>query len=310
MQNPWDTHLGMGSSSSTHDQGLHSAPKTYSAPALERGFNVIELLAQAPRGLTASEIAAGLELSIGEIFRIIVVMERRRWLNKDPETDQYSVNPRILEIVFRATPAEELTVMAGPHMRELADKVDQSCHLVMPNGRRGLVVLRQQNPGDIAFVVRLGADLDLVRSCSGQVLLAFGDEAWIADVLDADTALSHKDRAALMNRLKLVRSRGFEMRPSSRTNGVTDISYPIFGLGGRVVAALTIPFMTRIDGSQVFDEYAAQAELALTAKRISTELGWFERDERIMPLSADGRVGVGAAKSKPRKSRLKDNFPA
>jgi hypothetical protein len=100
------------------------------------------------------------------------------------------------------------------------------------------------------------------------------------------------------------------MRPSSRTNGVTDISYPIFGLGGRVVAALTIPFMTRIDGSQVFDEYAAQAELALTAKRISTELGWFERDERIMPLSADGRVGAGAAKSKPRKSRLKDNFPA
>lgn len=300
----------MGASSSTHNQEPRSAPKTYSAPALERGFNVIELLAQAPRGLTASEIAAGLDLSIGEIFRIIVVMERRRWLNKDPDTDQYSVNSRILEIVFRATPAEELTVMAGPHMRELANKIDQSCHLVMPNGRRGLVVLRQQNPGDIAFIVRLGADLDLVRSCSGQVLLGFGDDAWVADVLEADMALSPKDRTALMNRLKLVRSRGFEMRPSARTNGVTDISYPIFGLGGRVVAALTIPFMARIDGSQVFDAYAAQAELASTVKRISTELGWFERDERVVPLSADGRAGTGAAKTKPRRLRLKDNFPA
>lgn len=300
----------MSSSSSTSDQEQRSAPKTYSAPALERGFNVIELLAQAPRGLTASEIAAGLSLSIGEIFRIIVVMERRRWLNKDPDTDQYSVNPRILEIVFRATPAEELTVVAGPHMREIADKIDQSCHLVMPNGRRGLVVLRQQNPGDTAFIVRLGADLDLVRSCSGQVLLAFGDDAWVADVLDTDTALPPKDRAALMNRLKLVRSRGFEMRPSSRTSGVTDISYPIFGLGGRVVAALTIPFMVRIDGSQVFDEYAAQAELASTSKRISTELGWFERDERIAPLAAESRARGGAVKGKSRNSRLKDNFPA
>jgi hypothetical protein len=100
------------------------------------------------------------------------------------------------------------------------------------------------------------------------------------------------------------------MRPSSRTIGVTDISYPIFGLGGRVVAALTIPFMVRIDGSQVFDEYAAQAELGSTAKRISTELGWFERDERIVPLPADGRTGSGATKTKPRKLRLKDNFPA
>jgi DNA-binding IclR family transcriptional regulator len=309
MQNLWDTPLSM-SSSSTRGQGTRSAPKTYSAPALERGFNVIELLAQAPRGLTASEIAAGLSLSIGEIFRIIVVMERRRWLNKDPETDQYCVNPRILEIVFRATPAEELTVVAGPHMREIADKIDQSCHLVMPNGRRGLVVLRQQNPGDTAFIVRLGADLDLVRSCSGQVLLAFGDDAWVDDVLNADTGLTPKDRVALINRLEVVRGRGFEMRPSSRIHGVTDISYPIFGFGGSIVAALTIPFMVCIDGSQTFDEYAAQAELALTSKRISTEMGWFERDEHLVPRPVESRAGRGTARAKSRNLRLKDNFPA
>ncbi|MBO9707946.1 MAG: IclR family transcriptional regulator [Caulobacter sp.] len=298
------------SSSTTRDEEPRSAPKAYSAPALERGFNVIELLAQAPRGLTASEIAAGLELSIGEIFRIIVVMERRRWLNKDPDTDQYTVNPRILEIVFRATPAEELTVVAGPYMRELSDKIDQSCHLVMPNGRRGLVVLRQQNPGDIAYIVRLGADLDLVRSCSGQVLLAFGDEAWVEDVLDADGTLQPKDRAILVNRLKLVRSRGFEMRPSARVVGVTAISYPIFGLGGRVIAALTVPFLVHIDGSQVFDEDAARAALALTSKRISMEMGWFESDEHVAPLPMTGRAKGGAAKGKPRNVRLKDSFPA
>jgi len=289
-------------SSSTDDQGRRPTPKTYSAPALERGFNVIELLARAPRGLTASEIAAGLKLSIGEIFRIIVVMERRQWLNKNPDTDQYSVNSKILELVFRATPAEELTVVADPHMREIANKIDQSCHLVMPNGRRGLVILRRQNPGATVFIVRLGADLDLVRSCSGQVLLAFGDDAWVGDVLDTDTALTPKDRLALTNRLKLVRSRGFEMRPSARTHGVTDISYPIFGLGGRIVAALTIPFMVRIDGSQDFDEDDARIELALTSKRISTELGWFERDEHIVPsLSTDVRSRAATTKGKSRK---------
>lgn len=296
-------------SSSTHDEEPRSAPKTYSAPALERGFSVIELLAQAPRGLTASEIAAGLGLSIGEIFRIIVVMERRRWLNKDQDTDQYTVNPRILEIVFRATPAEELTVVAGSYMRELSDRIDQSCHLVMPNGRRGLVVLRQQNPGDIAFIVRLGADLDLVRSCSGQVLLAFGDDAWVADVLDADTSLQPKDRAILVSRLKLVRSRGFEVRASSRVVGVTDISYPIFGLGGRVVAALTVPFMVHIDGSQTFDEGAAQAELAQISSRISKEMGWFERDDQAAPLPAGHRAERGGA-GKSRSRRAKDGLPA
>lgn len=258
---------------------------SYSAPALEKGFNVVELLARSPQGLTASEIAAGLGQTISEIFRIIVVMERRQWLNKNPQTDRYSVNSKVLELVFRATPAEELTLVAGPHMRELAGKLDQSCHLVMPNGNRGLVILRQENPGPTVFSVRLGASLDLARACSGLVLLSFGDEAWVGEVLDADPTLAAKDRAALVSRLKLIRSRGYEMRPSARTSGVTDISCPIFGFGGRVAAALTIPFMVRIDGSQTEDEDAAREALASTAKRISAELGWVERDERSPPLS-------------------------
>lgn len=286
-------------SASTHDQGPPSASKTYSAPALERGFSVIELLSQTPRGLKATEIAAGLNLSIGEIFRIIVVMERRQWLNKNPNTDQYTVNPKILELVFRATPAEELTVAAAPHMRDIANKIDQSCHLVMPTGRRGLIILRQENPGATVFIVKLGGTLDLVRSCSGQVLLAFGDGAWVDDVLGADPALPPKDRQALIDRLKLVRGRGFEMRPSLRTYGVTDISYPIFGLGGHVVAALTIPFMVHIDGSQLFDAESARAELALTSKRISADLGWFERSEQAAPWSVDGREDAVATTGEP-----------
>lgn len=283
------------------DKKRRAASNTYSAPALEKGFNVIELLARAPHGLTATEIAAGLGISISEIFRIIVVMERRQWLSKNPETDRYVVDPKVLELIFRATPAEELTLSAGHYMRDLSNRLDQSCHLVMPNGLRGLVILRQENPGPTVFMVRLGADLNLVRSCSGQVLLAFGDDSWVSDVLDSEPALTSKDRATLINRLKLVRSRGFEMRASQRTNGVTDISYPIFGFGGRVVAALTIPFVHRIDGTQTCDEEGARGELALTSKRISTELGWFERDDHGPTLSTDVKTDAETTKKKPRK---------
>jgi DNA-binding IclR family transcriptional regulator len=274
---------------------------TYSAPALEKGFNVIELLARSPHGLTATEIAAGLGQTISEIFRIIIVMERRQWLNKNPESDKYTVSSKVLELAFRATPADELTFAAGPHMRELADKLDQSCHLVMPNGHQGLVILRRENPGPTVFAVRLGADVDLTRACSGSVLLAFGDDEWVEEVLGADGKLAPQDRAALINRLALVRSRGYEMRPSARTYGVTDISYPIFGFGGRIAAALTIPFMIRIDGTQVCDEDAAREELALTAKRISTDLGWFERDEHATAAPTQGQDGSAPAKKRSRK---------
>ena len=92
--------------------------------------DVIELLATVPEGLTISEIAVRLGLSISQIFRMIVVMERRGWLYKDGGTDRYRVSYKMLELAYRATPAQELARVATPVMYSLSQASRQSCHLV------------------------------------------------------------------------------------------------------------------------------------------------------------------------------------
>jgi DNA-binding IclR family transcriptional regulator len=247
---------------------LNEARRTYSAPALERGFNVVELLARGNKALTISEIAANLDLTVSEIFRIIVVMERRGWLRK-AAGDKYSVAPHVLQVAFKATSAEELCTVAIPYMRELSAASDQSCHLVIRNGDKGLVIARLQNPGPTGFHVRIGTEIDLKTSCSGHVLLAFGT-GFGALPLDA------QDRP-LAGLLNAVRQRGYERMESARTLGVTDISYPIVGAHGEVLAALTVPFLRVIDGSQAKSLDETQALLGDTARNISDEFG-AERD--------------------------------
>jgi len=228
---------------------------------------VLELLAREKRGLTVSEIAAGIGLSLPEIFRIIVVMERRGWLSKG-DADKYNVTAQVLRLAFRATSAEELSVIAIPHMRKLCATSDQSCHVVIRNGDKGLVITRQQNPGPTGFHVRVGSEIDLKSTCSGHVLLAFSAEARAA----ASAASSASDKA-LAATLNAVHHRGYERMESARTLGVTDISYPIFDLHGDVLAALTVPFLRFIDGSQVVSLEDTQALLQDAAKHISAELG-------------------------------------
>jgi DNA-binding IclR family transcriptional regulator len=240
---------------------------TYSAPALEKAFNVLELLARRKKGLMISEIAAGIGLSVPEIFRIIVVMERRGWLRKS-DGDKYSVTPHVLHLAFRATSAEELSAIAIPYMRELCAASDQSCHLVIRNGDKGLVITRQQNPGPTGFHVRIGSEIDLKSTCSGHVLLAFGAEPRAPS--NTPPAASDKSFAATLN---AVRQRGYERMESARTLGITDISYPILDMHGDILAALTVPFLRFIDGSQTMSLDETQALLDQTAKRISAELG-------------------------------------
>ena len=117
----------------------------YSAPALEKGMDIVELLAERESGLTVSEIAAQLKRRMSELFRIIVVMQQRGWLQKDPESSRYSVSYLVLRLAHRGTPAQSLTAAAAPVMHELSIRINQSCHLVVRSGTEGLVLLRQEN---------------------------------------------------------------------------------------------------------------------------------------------------------------------
>ena len=61
--------------------------------------------------------------------------------------------------------------------------------------------------------------------------------------------------------------------------GVNDISYPVFGFDGRIRAALTIPFLTVIDGTQQVDTEIVREMLAAAALKISHGLGWYAAEQ-------------------------------
>jgi DNA-binding IclR family transcriptional regulator len=250
------------------------AKTVYSAPALEKGFDIIELLAAAPDGLTSTEIAQRLKRSLSEIFRVLVVMERRGWLSKNSETDRYSVSYHVLEHAFRATPVQGLSVIAAPIMYGLALATEQSCHMAVISHANIIIVLQQDSPGHSGFSVRLGDKSNVVTSCSSHVLLAFSDRATEEKVLATARSTPPSELKKLRERLKLVARRGYETKPSSRHVGVHDISYPIFGSDGRIRAALTIPFLSVIDGTQRADMEQARKMLADAAQKISRGLGW------------------------------------
>jgi DNA-binding IclR family transcriptional regulator len=240
-------------------------------------MDIIELLADAETGLTVSEIAERLKRRMSELFRIIVVMERRGWLQKHPETSRYSVSYHVLKIAHRGTPTQTLTAAAGPVMHELSTRINQSCHLVVRSGVQGLVILRQENQQRHANLsVRLGAVIELVSSCSGHVLLAHLHPAEREHLLRSTPRPRGTSRPKLDATLEKVRKRGYEMHPSPITAGVTDISFPIRGFDGQVVAALTIPYLHVLDDSLPTSVEETRRLLANAAGQISRSLGWVQ----------------------------------
>lgn len=249
-------------------------PRGYSAPALEKGMDIIELLADSENGLSVSEISLRLKRRMSELFRIVVVMERRGWLQKDPETSRYCVTYHVLKLAHRGTPTQTLTSAAAPVMQDLSTRINQSCHLVVRSGTQGLVILRQENQLRHANLsVRLGAVIDLVTSCSGQILLAHMEPAERWRLLQSIPCPRGTSKAKVDVELEKVRKRGFEIHRSPITAGVTDLSYPIRDFDDKVVAALTVPYLHALDNSLPTSVEQTRHLLEEATRRISKSLG-------------------------------------
>lgn len=253
--------------------------RTYAAPAIEKAFEIVELLAEHPEGVLVSEMAALLDRSVGELFRIVIVMEQLGYLRKSTRTDRYTVAYKLLDIAYRATPAQNLVRAAMPEMEALALETGQSCHLVVPNGGRGLVIASEQQPGMRGFSLRVGASIDMIQSCSGQVILAFSNPQRAERIVAAaeEAQGTPVDRSRLAQRLAVIVAQGFDSRQSPITHGVTDISFPVLGFDGSVAAALTIPFLELIDGSQKVGLDDAREMLRLAVAKVSDTLGYQAR---------------------------------
>lgn len=224
--------------------------RTYSAPALEKGLDILELLAGEEHGVTLSGIAAKLDRSVSELFRMLVVLEQRGYVTSAGDSDRYVATLKLFELAHRFRPVQRLTGVASPVMKDLSYRCEQSCHLVIYYEGKGHVVAQQDSPSERIFSVRLGAEAPLIDSCSGHVILAFADDHERRTMISRIPDHHRKPSLAEAGRVaRRVREQGFELVDSAQIGNIRDIGFPVFDHTQNLIAALVVPFIAYLDDS-------------------------------------------------------------
>src|SRR4051794_5170115 len=133
----------------------------YRAPALEKGLDILELLAAEPRGLSQTEVARRIGKSASEIFRMLDVLDRRGYVFRAQPGDRYVLSNRLFELSHRHPPTKRLLDASLGEMRGLANETRQSCHLSVFHDINVLIVAQIDSPDPMGFAVRMGANLPL-----------------------------------------------------------------------------------------------------------------------------------------------------
>jgi DNA-binding IclR family transcriptional regulator len=242
----------------------------YRAPALEKGLDVLELLAAAKTPMTLSQISARLSRSVSELFRMVQVLETRGYVAPSQGGDGFELTNKLFSLGISRGPSQNLLVSAMPLMQALSDETRQACHLAIVSDDRMVVIARIEAPGDLGFSVRVGYQRPLAHSTSGLVIYAFQKprirEQWRKMLR---VALTPDEWATFEAQAERALSQGHFTAPSEYIDGITDLSAPIASDIG-VIAALTMPYIHVHDGLTL-DE--ALVKLKAAAARLSKALG-------------------------------------
>lgn len=247
--------------------------RSYSAPALEKGLDILETLCHSEQPLSQKDIAQRLGRSVGEIYRMISCLVNRNYVALVDENN-YSITTKLFELSHINPPTHRLLFEATPIMQRLAGELDQSCHLTVYGQGKQVVLCKVDTPSGMGFAVRAGAELDVLISASGRVLLAFQDDE--TRKLRIEESIQRRPEQAdpqFHSVLDKIRVAGYESIPSVQVRGLWAVAFPILDTQGRAIAALTVPYAERLDQNQRKSIPEVTEALGAAARTLSARVG-------------------------------------
>ena len=242
------------------------------AQTLDRGLQVLELLAGSDQDLTATEIAAGVGLHRTVVHRLLVTLERRELVDRS-RSGKYRLAAGLLRLGEGVR--DTLREVAMPFLAQLNDHTEETVHLAVLRGVDVQFLESIESPRQLRVGSRVGRALPAYATSVGKAMLAKlpGDE--LHRLLD-DVAWESVGPAtlagpdALARDLASVRRRGYAVSRQESEAGVGSVGVAVLDTRGHVRAAISVAApLTRLSDHEI--KRMAKAAQS-TARQIGSRL--------------------------------------
>lgn len=220
------------------------ADSGFSTPSLDRALAVLECLAKQPQGMTLSEMAAVLGLSVNFVYRVTQALVAHGYAVRDADK-RFRTGAKLLQLCQPVHDDIPLTEAALPALRWLSHETGEASHLGIMTGAEGLVLERVIGTALIKFFVERGTRFPLHTSAPGKVMLAFLPEP------EREAILAQMDfkryqpwtigsAAEFRKHLAQVRDQGYATDLGEYLDGHHCLGTPILNRDGLAFASLWI----------------------------------------------------------------------
>ena len=237
--------------------GFTDAAFKHRIPVIDRMMEILAQLEQREGGASIRDLVSALKLPRTTVYRILNTLQLHDMVRRD-EDGTYQLGSRLLGLaahVAAGASTVDLVAVAQPHLDRLASELGEGIKLTVMDKDMTLVIAAAQGRRDYALSVAPGQRLPCHAGAAGKLLLAFLDEAELAPILakplTAYTPRTLTDPRRLRSELARIKRLGWAQDKGEGLPSVLAYAAPVFDTRGKMVAALSTPFLAGTEPSRM-----------------------------------------------------------
>jgi DNA-binding IclR family transcriptional regulator len=210
---------------------------------------VLFLLEKRAGGATIRDLVDILDLPRTTVYRILNTLLRHDMVRRTND-GSYRLGPRLIALAARTLADSQdydLATLSRPHLERLCEVTGEGAKVSVLDGEGVLVVAAVKGSREYALTVVPGQRLPLHAGAGGKILLAYLPKAELADRLNASlvkyTARTLDDSKRLKAELARIKRQGWAQDKGEYAPSIWAFAAPIPDRTGRVIAALSVPFL-------------------------------------------------------------------
>jgi IclR family transcriptional regulator, KDG regulon repressor len=244
--------------------------------AAARVVRVLEVLAQAGRPLSVTEIGRHLGAEKSTVSRLLRDLAQHALLEREEGRGRFRLGIRLTQFARAALEGTDLRAVSAPHLRSLCDDGGESVHLATFRGGQVIYIDKVEAPTFVRTSTEIGDVAPPHCTASGKAILAWLPESTALQSLGGRrlrtyTAKTITARPALLHHLRDVRAVGYAVDDEEYVTDVRCVAAPIFNHAGAVIASVGVSGLATRIGGERLPQLAAM--VLDTAARISRALG-------------------------------------
>jgi len=212
--------------------------------AIDKAFSLLLSFGEQPSAsLGVSELARRSELSKSTAFRVLKMLERNGVVER--VGSNYRLGSKLHELGTRVYSAQHDRIrdVLTPFGADLYELTHQTVHLAALHGTDVVYIGKLYGHRPTPAPSAVGSRVPAHCTALGKVLLAFDPDAFDAAIsveLQPLTERSITDSSTLAAHLMRARRAGVAFDDQEAALGLTCVAAPVFGVGNRAVAALSV----------------------------------------------------------------------